>query len=312
MKYQEEEEHLSDEEVEKKSPKRKGRKPKKQTKTSHAKEEEEQESKILERGHIYFFYKPKVNKEEVDSFQDVQRLFVVLAPNVETKKGDKIVDKTAGKKRAIIIPKKKLPSIDRHARYWGIIETVTDDIKVLDDLLNAKHYETKTKGEQVVEGARPAGEGIYAIVYHHGHTHLAYVLEIPDEEHMGQVQKAFNITKEGSFVINVKNPDKPRPSFGPQYKSKDKPDYPSELKKHFQNYSFVSANPVELMDYPGAELIIIGAKKSLKEEFGETGEFLEELQKKEVKYLHDDDLFKELNLKKSEHPPEPLLQGDWK
>jgi hypothetical protein len=36
------------------------------------------------------------------------------------------------------------------------------------------------------------------------HTHLAYVLELPEE--IGEVQEAFNISKEGSYIVTVKNP----------------------------------------------------------------------------------------------------------
>lgn len=35
---------------------------------------------IQERGEIFFFYRPKVNKEEAHSVDDVQRLYIVMRP----------------------------------------------------------------------------------------------------------------------------------------------------------------------------------------------------------------------------------------
>lgn len=36
--------------------------------------------KNQERGEIFFFYRPKVNKEEAHSVDDVQRLYIVMRP----------------------------------------------------------------------------------------------------------------------------------------------------------------------------------------------------------------------------------------
>lgn len=44
-----------------------------------------------------------------------------------------------------------------------------------------------SRGERHLSGARPCGEGFYALVAHHDkHTHLAFVLELPEE--IGEVQ----------------------------------------------------------------------------------------------------------------------------
>jgi hypothetical protein len=78
---------------------------------------------------------------------------------------------------------------------------------------------------------------VYAIIEEHGHTHLAYVLELPDD--IGTVQKAFNIQHEGSFIISVKNPDIPSP-FGYTTQA---PDYPKDLTDLFEGKRWRSANP---------------------------------------------------------------------
>jgi len=52
-----------------------------------------------------------------------------------------------------------------------------------------------------------AGEGLYSILKHKDHTHLVYVLEVPDK--LGDVQHSFKIEHEGSFILAVKNPFAP-------------------------------------------------------------------------------------------------------
>jgi len=49
------------------------------------------------------------------------------------------------------------------------------------------------------------------VKHEQGHTHLAYVLELPKE--LGEVQKAFHIHEEGSFIISVKNPKREAKGF---------------------------------------------------------------------------------------------------
>ena len=59
------------------------------------------QSTILEQGDIFFFYRPKVRFENVESIEDVRRFFVVLAPE------SKIRDLY----RLLVIGKKSLPEI---------------------------------------------------------------------------------------------------------------------------------------------------------------------------------------------------------
>src|SRR5919106_641291 len=37
-------------------------------------------SQVLEEGDIFFFYRPRVGKEEVDDIEDIQRLYMITAP----------------------------------------------------------------------------------------------------------------------------------------------------------------------------------------------------------------------------------------
>ncbi|OVA19291.1 hypothetical protein BVC80_521g97 [Macleaya cordata] len=119
---------------------------------------------IQERGEIFFFYRPKVNKEEAHSPDDVQRLYIVLRPEsgenpVEEKQSSDSGKEGANKKRGggtgknikanvdveevniekepllrfIVMGRKSLPDPSKRSRpYWGFVEMVTtniDDIK---------------------------------------------------------------------------------------------------------------------------------------------------------------------------------------
>jgi len=147
-------------------------------------------------------------------------------------------------------------------------------------------------------------------VEHHGHTHLAYVLELPHD--LGEVQQSFNIKKEGSFVVAVKNPKLHAEGFRSFVSDKEKVNYPPELQEAFKDRKWASANPVELLNYDKVELLLIGASEDVVKEFGEVGEVLEQMEKLDEKRLTDEKLFQELHLNKKEHPPEPLLKGEWK
>jgi len=253
----------------------------------------------LEKGHIFFFYRPKVEVEHVEGLDDVQRLYILLSP----------IGAPRHNKRLIVLTKKRLPDIHKHSRFWGFVDKATDDVKEIHRLLDPAHYSTETRGERTVGAARPAGEGFYGIMLHEkGHTHLAYVLELPHEP--GEVQKAFNIEKEGSYIIAVKNPSIPNPP-GAGLQPEKKATFPEELAHKFGNKRWIPLNPPTLLDFDGTELLIIAAKEDIVQEFGDKGEELEKDEIEDLKKLTDSSLFEELHLGKKVHPPEPLLQGTW-
>jgi len=270
----------------------------------------DEEGSTLEKGFIYFFYRPKVGLEEAQGIDDVQRLLIILWPQGHIyKKGEPTPPKHHNVKRIIIVPKKTLPDIKHHGRNFAVVEKVSENLDVIDKDLGEFNYETKaTHQKRHLEGARPAGEGIYAIIKKHGHTHLAYVLELPHD--IGEVQKAFNIDKEGSFIINVKNPDI-QSDFG-GYSSSKNPGFPIELMNKFEGRRWCPVDPVEFLNYENAQVLLIGAAEDVVKDLGKEGEELEEFEKIDEKRLTDDKLFKELHLTKAEHPPQPLLEGTWK
>jgi len=72
------------------------------------------------------------------------------------------------------------------------------------ELLPAEYVTEVIRGKRRIAAAAPAGEGKYSIVKHDGHTELAYLLELP--EIPGPTQREFEIKKEVSYIISVKNP----------------------------------------------------------------------------------------------------------
>src|SRR5690242_18313315 len=112
-------------------------------------------TEVLERGDIYFVYRPRVDAFTVKGFKDIQRLYLILKPRI------------AGRYRVLIIGHKQLPEVEDGTRkpFWGFVESV---------------FQTPAEVEQELRGtgdqpaARAAGEGVYAITRHEDHTHLVY------------------------------------------------------------------------------------------------------------------------------------------
>ncbi|KAI0347954.1 hypothetical protein BDW22DRAFT_1410298 [Trametopsis cervina] len=168
------------------------------------------QSGTIERGHIYFFYRPRVELEEVHSLDDVQRFHMLLVPrppefaagaDSSTSEQPKLEENdeemkvlkegadavpaapaTGVKKkpfRLVSIGKKSLPDPDaggggrgggRKAVFWATVVTVGEDLAKLQEGLGGKEYETKTRGTRHQGPARIAARGAYAIVNSEGRT----------------------------------------------------------------------------------------------------------------------------------------------
>ncbi|RUS15457.1 hypothetical protein BC938DRAFT_476933 [Jimgerdemannia flammicorona] len=281
--------------------------------------EEAEDSKpatILESGHIYFFYRPKVDAKEANAVEDVQRLYFVLKPKHakagNAKASAKADASNSRKNRLVVVPRKKLPETHQKARYWGFVRKTAADVKDLASYLDEEKYETKTKGPRTVAPARPAGEGVYAIVEHDHHTHLAYVLTLPKQP--GEVQEAFNITKEGSFIISVKNPDTTNPPYA-GLSSHQKAHFPSHLRDAFRGRRFIPVDTTEYLDVDNCEILLIGASEDEVVELGSAGEELHKMELEDEEVVtqlgEDNAIFEELRMDKSKHPVDPL-HGEWK
>src|SRR4051794_525441 len=105
-------------------------------------------SEVLERGLVYFFYWPRVDHAKVRGLDDVQRFHLVLRPR----------DRQVW--RMLQVGRKRLPAVATgHERFWAFVDKVARSPGELEDELDRRIYQTKTRGERVQPEARPAGEG---------------------------------------------------------------------------------------------------------------------------------------------------------
>lgn len=182
------------------------------TKTAVRESEEREEvlpSNILEKGIIYFFFRPRVSVEEPESVEDIARSFIVLRPlplDATLAKGPIGDEENC---RLLVLPKKKLP-VSSHDRYTGFVEKAGVNVKTLRESFLGSEYETKTRGTQHVPTARPLAEGVYALTSTTRTSHLAYILTIPSK--LGEIQTDFGLKDRGSFIVSTKNPKFPGPS----------------------------------------------------------------------------------------------------
>lgn len=249
-----------------------------------------EQTTTLEKGNIYFFYRPRVEEEDPGGKSDVRNLYMVLCSK----------DKHA---RLGILGQKEMPDPEKsgHNRYWGFIDLVRKDPKAIRDALASEEYETKTRGKRHQPAARPAGEGVYRILRHEDHTHLAYRLELPKSP--GEVQDELGIEEQASYVISVKNPEKGSPRAAGLSEDR-KADFPKKLQEKFRDRKFIDADPPDFLNHEGCEFVLISASEDLKEDLGI-----------ELKVEDEDkssaDIFNQLKADKLEAPTEPLFEGKW-
>jgi hypothetical protein len=185
---------------------------------------------VLERGRVYFFYRPRVQLEEARGLDEVQRFQLVLSPD----------DRPVW--RLLTIGRKRLPEIDDGGeRFWGWVDLVAEAPEAIAGELDRQVYGTKTRGVRVQAEARPAGQGRYAIASHEEHTHLAYVLELPHDR--GPVQEDLRIEPRADYIV-------------------------VQLEHQAAGARrFVQLFP-DALDHGGAELVLIGATREPERDLG--------------------------------------------
>lgn len=104
---------------------------------------------IVERGNIYFIYRPRVEEEHPEGLEDIQQLHLVLAP-----KGGKLF-------RMINIGGKRLPDVGEQERNWGYVEAITQ---------SGYHLEEGLRRE---ERAAPRSSGSSALRGHNIRSNLS-------------------------------------------------------------------------------------------------------------------------------------------
>ena len=99
-------------------------------------------AEVLERGNIYFVYRPKVEHTSAAGLEDIQRFFIILNPFNKQRY------------RLIVIGRKKLPAItgDRE-RNWGFVQKVSKEPEDIEDELDRLTYSTDPRRAAPVAGA---------------------------------------------------------------------------------------------------------------------------------------------------------------
>jgi hypothetical protein len=242
---------------------------------------------LLQKGSIYFFYRPKVQYATAHSLDEVQRFFMVLKPE------------DSSNYIMLTIGRKHLPEAET---YFAFVEKIAKDSQELINNLKEESYETSTRGERVIPSARCLGEGKYLLIDHDRHTHLCYKLTLPIK--VKEVQEQFNLASEGDYLVSVKNPDISSPP-GVGLSSKQKPIYPDKLKSKMADYRFIPLNPPDFLNFEGAEVLLIGKQTSdLPDKDPHIKKCFSEVPLEDIREV----------LKKI-HKPEsliPLLEGQWK
>ncbi|KAF2258107.1 hypothetical protein CC78DRAFT_145693 [Lojkania enalia] len=289
-----------------------------ETNGSHAIEELSQRepklpSNILEKGIIYFFVRNRVGIEDADSVSDLQRTYFVLRPlPAGAKIGDGALQDLENN-RLFALPKKVLPKSHRD-RFMAFVEKANTSIQDLkDNFFKGAEYETQTAGTRRLEPVTPVGEGVYAITRTEDRTtHLAYAITIPSD--MGEVQQDLGLRSQGSFIMSVKNPERPGPASA---RLPQGPEYPKEIVEEFRGLAWTEVKP-KYLDYPNTQILLIGentkhaveaTQKDKKHGKGEPKRELERLEHEDelrVNHLHgDDSVFDDLGISKKDYPQVP-------
>lgn len=210
----------------------------------------ETDVQVLEEGNIYFVCRPKTEQCEIHSVADVQRLYVVLEPG------------GARRYRLLVIGKKKMPDQEGRDRFWGFVDALAQDG---DDIAaEFKGFHAKD-GDKVV--SRSVAEGKYKIFKHGDHTHLSYTLDLPKE--LGDDCKELNIGQEGSYLINLKINEANIETEG---LPKDAEERSANVTEELPGVKFIPLDPPSMIDYEGAEFILVGSTDGAKSDQGEASD----------------------------------------
>ena len=169
-------------------------------------------SSILEKGLIYFFFRPRVGIDSPSSPTEIARSYIILRPIPHSSALGSGPIGDAKNIRLLALPKKVLP-LSPKDRFMVFVEKAAASMDDIKSTLSSSDYATKTAGARHAPAAAPIGEGVYAITSTgegRGQTHLAYMLTRPEE--VGEVQDGVGLKKQGSYITSAKNPTAPAPT----------------------------------------------------------------------------------------------------
>lgn len=181
------------------------------------------EFKVLEKGDVFFFYRHRVHGTGAHGIQDVARSFIVLRPTSpwtasEVKHSSFVPGATF---RLLVVPKKVLPK-SGGVKEMAFVEKAQVTLKELQEtFLTGFDYMTQTHGATTMPEAKLYAKGVYTITSTHQGSYLAYILTVPKK--LGPLQEDFGLRKQGSWLVQSKNPKVFSP---PSVSLPESPDYP--------------------------------------------------------------------------------------
>jgi hypothetical protein len=217
---------------------------------AHARDEDVPSS-ILEKGIIYFFFRPRVNVTDPSDVKDIARSYMILRPLPQgAALGDGPIP-DSGNARLLALPKKVLPTSGKD-RFMVFVEKAQVSFSELkNDFMSASEYATQS-GTSHVQPVTPLAEGVYAITTTGRESHLAYTTTIPSS--LGEVQKDIGLRDSGSFVVSAKNPKYPGPANADLGKD---PGFSEKIMSDFRELRWMPLKP-EILNYANAQVLLIG------------------------------------------------------
>ena len=220
---------------------------------------------IIEAGTITFFYRPRVEETAASTLGDVQRLLMLLSPDV------------ARHERLIAIGRKRMPG--RGGRFWGFVDLVLDSFD-MQAALGAQVYGTKTLGIRHLPAAREIASGTYEIAWHDGHAHLRWnVAEVA----VDSVVAELGVEPDGDCIVTIANPDPA--AWGVEVAPDLQAElfdtlevhvtlpapFPDALQAKFRGRRYTALDASSWLDHPGAELMFIESNERRNEMLRSTG-----------------------------------------
>ncbi|QUC17351.1 uncharacterized protein UV8b_01592 [Ustilaginoidea virens] len=217
---------------------------------------------VLEKGIMYYFVRARVDTDTPKSIDDIARGYLILRPvPQEARLRDGPLARRPS--RLIALPKKVLPGSAKD-RFMAFVEKAeAGDDEIREQFLEGHEYETKTAGHRRRPDATPVGEGVYVLTATGRESHLSYVVTVPSE--MGDLQRAVGLKPRGSLLISSKNPEFKGPASA---RLPAGPDFPKEVLAKFRSLRWAPTQP-EFLDYPRAQVLLIGDKTPLGKEVEE-------------------------------------------
>lgn len=219
---------------------------------------------------------------------------------------------------------------DSSEAIWACVSDIGPNPADLTGSMGEQRYNTRTRGQRYVGPSRPVGRGWYALTLQETNppssrsVKMVYALSHPSD--MGEVQTELGLSSSGCIAMTMRNPTTPSTGQGSApvslddsakvQMSKNELDetFGGDAKKGGTRYA--RPEDVSLLDREGVELLLTkeraqsrseGAKKGAGEDQAEA---LQKLAEEDTERLSVADVFAELGMSTSDHPPE-ALQGDW-